>query len=42
VLIDPDHLYAVEPFGVVDEHPLALGQDRAVPGVLPRTYLLCM
>lgn len=33
VLIDADDLHAVEPVGVVDQDPLALGQDRVVGGV---------
>jgi hypothetical protein len=32
VLIHADHGDAVEPVGVVDEHPRALGQDRTVGG----------
>jgi hypothetical protein len=34
VLVDADHPDAVEPAGVVDQHPLALGEDRVVRGVL--------
>jgi hypothetical protein len=33
VLIDPDHPNAVEPAGIGDEQPLALGQDGVVRGV---------
>jgi len=33
VLIDADDLHAVEPDGVVDQDPLALGQDRVGGGV---------
>ena len=33
VLIHADHAHAVEPVRVVDQHPLALGQDRVVGGV---------
>ena len=33
VLVDADHLHAVEPVRVVDQDPLALGQDRVVGGV---------
>ncbi len=33
VLVDTDRLHAVEPGGVIDEHPLAFGQDRVVGGV---------
>jgi hypothetical protein len=33
VLVDPDHPYAAEPAGVVDEDTLAFGQDRVVGGV---------
>jgi hypothetical protein len=35
VLIDADDLHAAEPAGVVDQDPLALGQDR-VAGSVPR------
>ena len=33
VLIDADDLHAVEPGRVVDQDPLAFGQDRRVGGV---------
>jgi hypothetical protein len=33
VLIDPDDLHTVQPAGIVDQHPSALGQDRVVGGV---------
>ena len=33
VLIDPDDLHPLEPAGVVDEDPLALGEDGVVGGV---------
>jgi len=33
VLIDPDHGDAVEPGGIVDQDPGALGEDRVVGGV---------
>ena len=33
VLVDTDHPDAVEPAGLVDQDPLALGQDRVVGGV---------
>ena len=33
MLIDPDHPDAVEPVGVLDQDPRALGQDRVVGGV---------
>jgi hypothetical protein len=33
MLIHPDRLDAVEPAGVVDQDPLALGQDRVIGGV---------
>jgi hypothetical protein len=33
VLIDPDDLHTVQPAGIVDQHPSALGQDRVVSGV---------
>jgi hypothetical protein len=33
VLVDPDHLHAVEAARVLDQHPFALGQHRVVGGV---------
>src|SRR4030095_12793146 len=33
VLIDPDDLHTVQPAGIVDQPPSALGQDRVVGGV---------
>jgi len=33
VLIDTEHLHAVEPAGILDQDPLALGQDGVVGGV---------
>jgi hypothetical protein len=33
VLVNPDHLNAVEPAGILDQHPLAFSQDRVVGGV---------
>jgi len=33
VLVDADDLHAVEPVRILDQYPLALGQDRVVGGV---------
>ncbi|MBP2437621.1 hypothetical protein JOF34_002207 [Microbacterium amylolyticum] len=33
MLVDPDHADSVEAGGVIDEQPLALGEDGVVGGV---------